>query len=323
MSVRMLTAVFESELPPRLRIVALAAADDASKDGYMWSSIASIAEKSGYSRRQTITLLQELVGAGAMVRVEPEDLPDSVRSRWESVPSNHRPVPYRLLLGVQGLHGSGEASETDGSDAEEPDSAVPDAPDSGVQHAAPQESPGDVQDLHGSDGSGVQSGVRAAAHKRRPLRRRDTSLRSVSLPAAEIQRMLELPISHLRHEMLSDGWVESSESRWLFTKPGSRPFDMLVAALIEVRGIQRDEIPDDRWSAYGKAAAILRSVDADPHDVLLRARRFWKRKKYRPAPFELATQWGEWGDAADERLISGDDRHAEAAARARAAAGAR
>ena len=88
----MLSAVFESGLPPNLRIVLLAFADNASDDGYGWSSVPTVAAKSGYSERQTIRLMQQLCEAGMMRRVPEAEWPSEV---WV-IPAKHRPVVYQI-----------------------------------------------------------------------------------------------------------------------------------------------------------------------------------------------------------------------------------
>ena len=128
--------------------------------------------------------------------------------------------------------------------------------------------------------------------------------------------LIILPPDQLIARFVADGWLESSDSPWVFTRPDSKPLDLLMAALIEVRGIRRKDITDQHWSSLGKAAQMLRKVGADPLEVLRRGRRFVQARGRRPSIFELATLWAEFGAAADDRFGGGDARHADAVARA-------
>ena len=146
---------------------------------------------------------------------------------------------------------------------------------------------------------------------------RELSLRSSSLAVpANLDELIILPPDQLRTRFLSEGWEESDTAPWIFTRPDAMPLDLLMAALIEVRGIRRKDITDQNWSSLGRAAKMLRQVGADPLEVIRRGARYAKAKKFRPTPLELASKWAEWGDAADDRFASGDTRHADAVARA-------
>lgn len=68
MSIEAMNAVWEMDLKPNLRLVALAYADHASADGTgMYPAIDRIAWKSGYSERQAIRLTQCLVDEGVLI----------------------------------------------------------------------------------------------------------------------------------------------------------------------------------------------------------------------------------------------------------------
>lgn len=71
MSVAEMGAVWASGLPQNLKSVATALADYADDDGWCWPSIDRLAQKTGYSRRQTQRILHELEAIGYVVVHEP------------------------------------------------------------------------------------------------------------------------------------------------------------------------------------------------------------------------------------------------------------
>lgn len=154
----------------------------------------------------------------------------------------------------------------------------------------------------------------------------DSSLRSESAPEAVaedramIQRHVSMNPEDLRAEMTRFRWVESSNTPWLFMFDGRRR-DWLFEAVGEVVGVSPRELTKNGRGRVNGALGQLRDVGADPREVLQRGRRFVQQRRRRPSVFELVTNWAELGPAADDRFASGDARHADAAARAKAVAG--
>ncbi|HWU01657.1 MAG TPA: helix-turn-helix domain-containing protein, partial [Novosphingobium sp.] len=70
MSVRIMTQVWELDLPDSQKIVLLALADAANDEGGCWPSIATIARKSSKSERTVQSVIRTLCEAGHMERIE-------------------------------------------------------------------------------------------------------------------------------------------------------------------------------------------------------------------------------------------------------------
>jgi hypothetical protein len=70
MSIKVMTAVWELDLPPSEKLVLLALADWAQDDGRCWPSIAKVAAKSGVSERTVQRMLREAEKAGLLKRKE-------------------------------------------------------------------------------------------------------------------------------------------------------------------------------------------------------------------------------------------------------------
>lgn len=70
MSIRLMTAVWDMDLPPSEKLVLLALADWADADGLCWPSISKVAKKSGVSERTVQRTLRDAETAKIIHRVE-------------------------------------------------------------------------------------------------------------------------------------------------------------------------------------------------------------------------------------------------------------
>lgn len=309
MSVRMMAAVFDLELPPNLKIVALAVADNAGDNGVAWPGVEEIARKSGYKRRQTITLLAGLVDRGVLEPLSIDEMPEPVRSRLAGVPVNRRPVVYLLRVAdVQSLHPAKPK-------------AVPAPVPVDVQPAAPQEEGSGVQVEPSRGALQRHSGVQLIAHKTSSEpsenQKTESSLRSDSAPQTPQPNYGFVDESDARAELVRVGFRESPSSPWLFTR-GTEKRDLLWDAVLLVAGIASRDIP--RGSGMSKArdrmnaaVAEIRRAGGTPNEVVVRARRFvegpgqHRGVSRRPTPHELASRWAELGAGAVDRFVTRPD----------------
>jgi hypothetical protein len=107
--------VWDLDLPPNKRLVLLAYADHADHDGgSVYPSLARIAHKTGYSRRQVIRVAQQLIEDGLMVRV---------REATATAPAEYR---LHLERGVKmsPLRGGVVTSEHDRGDKMSPEPSL-------------------------------------------------------------------------------------------------------------------------------------------------------------------------------------------------------
>ena len=70
MSIRVMTAVWDMDLPAKQKLVALALADCANDEGEAWPSIATLARKCGCDRRTVQRNLREIEKLGFLTRKE-------------------------------------------------------------------------------------------------------------------------------------------------------------------------------------------------------------------------------------------------------------
>lgn len=87
MSIRLMTQVWELDLPRNEKLVLLALADHANDDGYCYPSVRRIAWKSGYDRRSIQRILRRLEDA--------EVLESAVEGGGRANPTTYRVVPEK------------------------------------------------------------------------------------------------------------------------------------------------------------------------------------------------------------------------------------
>ena len=105
MSVRHIAAVLEMPLEPGPKLVALVYANSANdEDDLAWLSVEKVALRSGYSERQTQTLIRRLTTLGVLAPVPLDALPPGARDRIKGIPRTRVPTVYRMDLGVQISH---------------------------------------------------------------------------------------------------------------------------------------------------------------------------------------------------------------------------
>jgi hypothetical protein len=68
MSVRVMTLVWDAELPPMEKLVLLALADCANDEGHCWPSATTIKRKSGQGERTVRRCLQSLIKKGHLTQ---------------------------------------------------------------------------------------------------------------------------------------------------------------------------------------------------------------------------------------------------------------
>lgn len=135
MSVRHIAGVLELALPPNLKLVALVYANSANdEDGVVFLSVRRVAERSGYSERQVVTLTRALRRAEVLEPVPIDSLPPQAMERLRGIPKNRWPSVYRLhysgvqLLrpkpGVKSRRSRGEISDISGVKLTAPESEV-------------------------------------------------------------------------------------------------------------------------------------------------------------------------------------------------------
>ena len=154
----------------------------------------------------------------------------------------------------------------------------------------------------------------------------ETSLRSVSAsddPTQSTGEELTDPDSTLlRQRFRVAGYAESTSALWLFTHPSKPKVDLLWDALELVVGWDRDQVTRNGRGRLNGAVGQLREVGADPREVLIRGRRFYRSRRRHPTASEFVSCWAELGDASEDRALRGEARAADAAAKVARAVGA-
>jgi hypothetical protein len=89
MSIRLMSRVWELDLPQNEKLILLAFADYADDDGLSFPSIARVAWKSGYSERQTRAIVSELRSRQVLESIDGHAGGRGVSAAYRIHPENH------------------------------------------------------------------------------------------------------------------------------------------------------------------------------------------------------------------------------------------